>query len=364
MKRAFAFAFAAALAIAACATLGENGQGDVGLPTAGAGPFRKLAPTEVHGVAPFVLDDATSDYREPAAHVLGETNGAPNVELFVVARATNDGGPPTDVIARTRADDGRTFFGTVADTGHRPQIIVAPTESWEAGGVSGPWFFEERSELYYATAAGIARATLSGGSATDKKVVLSAATASLPGAPRAPSVVRLSSGLLHMFFEAGNAIFEATSADGETFTVVDQDSARPGIDALLAPSAPVDASTLAPGEKPPFDDARVGDPCAFVRTTAAGREQLLVLYTGIDSSGASAIGFASRYGVTGPLSRQPLPVYSIGQGEEAPAVAAWSAGELLYVSQSVSNQTTRSIAAGYSPANLTLPTALPFPTSL
>ena len=55
MNRAFLFLMAL---IAACATTGDDGEGDLNLPTSGVGPFRKLSGAETRGIAPFVLDAA------------------------------------------------------------------------------------------------------------------------------------------------------------------------------------------------------------------------------------------------------------------------------------------------------------------
>ena len=95
------------VALAACATTGVSGEGDRNLPTVGVGPFRKLVADEVREIAPFVYDDRLALYREPAV----VADGAATL-LYVVAK--RDG---RDVIVRTRAEDGRAFYGSTSDFG-------------------------------------------------------------------------------------------------------------------------------------------------------------------------------------------------------------------------------------------------------
>src|SRR3954468_19857589 len=100
---AFAWPLVAVFAVLlSCATTGASGEGDRNLPTVGVGPFRKLAADEVTGIAPFVFHDPAPIYPEPAALA----DGASTI-LYVVAKQNG-----ADVIVRTRADDGRAFFGS------------------------------------------------------------------------------------------------------------------------------------------------------------------------------------------------------------------------------------------------------------
>jgi hypothetical protein len=101
----------AAVAVVSCGTLASTGASDEGLPSAGVGPFRPLVGDELpaFAAAPFVLDDPVARYREPSVLAAGDAPGGA-VWLFAVARI---GG--RDGIARTRADDGRAFYGDVAD---------------------------------------------------------------------------------------------------------------------------------------------------------------------------------------------------------------------------------------------------------
>jgi hypothetical protein len=325
------------LLLAACATTGEPGEGDRDLPTAGVGPFRKLAPEEVKGIAPFVLEDPNALYREPAVLREGEAT-----LLYAVAR---DGG--RDVIVRTRALDERTFFGSTGHLGNKPATVLAPEAPWEIA-LSGPWVLRWRGELllYYGGAEGIGLARSSDGFSFRKEpapvLVRGGDWETAP--PHAPSVFELPDGRLHMLYAAGNAIGEAESDDGTMWRRL------PG---------PV----LAPGGQP-FDAIAVGDPCAVPRTTPAGRFHVRVLYTGMDVAGKTTIGFAARYGEAGPLEGQAAPVYSVGQNERAPALLDLGPTSFLYVQQSRaigSKPPYAAIAAGFAPANVTLPLAGDYP---
>ncbi len=97
-----------------------------------------------------------------------------------------------------------------------------------------------------------------------------------------------------------------------------------------------------------------------------------VLYTGTALPGdggaaTSAIGFAARYGDSGPLVRNGAPVYSVSAHDGAPTLFEWSAGSMLYVHQTysgVGSATYPGIAAAFSPALDTLPAPAGYPTSL
>lgn len=318
MRRVARFALArithlafGALALA-CGTLGGEGGGDRDLPSAGVGPFRKLGPTEQHGVPPYVLDDKALRMREPAIVALGDATST-EVALFVTGVSNGH-----DAILRSRATDARTFFGTSAQAGQRPRVVLEPTRPWEGGSVGGPSVVRDGADwwLFYAAAGGIGRARSSDGLtfASDADPVLA-----LPGA-RAPSVTRTDAGWSMLYAKDG-AIWEATSADGARFATV------PGGPVLAA--APPPDHALVQGEKPPFDGLAVDDPCAAARVTVAGRVQFRVLYTGwsVDpdtKQPVSAIGFAARWGTTGPLTRNASPVLAIGKGERAPALFEWT----------------------------------------
>lgn len=357
-------AILALVGLVSCATIGSTGEGDVDLPTTGVGPFRKLDSTEVLGVAPFVLADKPSRYREPSALAVTADASTPSVYLYAVAQNADATMNVTDVIVRTRADDARSFYGTSDDTGHAPRVVLAPDAAWEGARLGGPSALRVGAQvwLYYAAAGGIGLARSDDGVAFRKEaapVLAPDASVAWETTPlAAPSVAQYPDGSFRMLYAAGAFIGEAESADGVTWKRRDADASTPAIDPVLGPSAPVDPATLAPGAKPPFDTKSVGDPCLVPRVTPAGRLHVRVLYTGRDVAGGSTIGFAARYGDTGPLSRQASPLYSVGKNEAAPTMFTWPGGVMLYVHQDKPVDSTTppfpAIAAAFAPPNLSL----------
>jgi hypothetical protein len=354
---------AAAILASSCATTGTEGEGDRNLPTAGVGPFRKLLGDEVPGIAPFVLDDRVARYREPAVLApLLAADDSPTI-LFAVAKRGN-----ADVIVRTRADDGRAFFGTNSDFGKTPPVVLSADAPWEGTSLSGPFVLRQNDEvlLYYAASGGIGLARSSDGFAFRKEP--GPIFARDPGSSwettevRAPSVYVLPDGRIRMLYASGVAIGEAESTDGVHFR-------RLAPEPVLVPAPPPAPGSLLPHEKPPFDAARVGDPCAVVRVTPGDRPHIRVLYTGTDAAGVTAIGFAGRYGDSGPLARQSAPVYSVGAAEAAPALLELPSGSYLYVQQdrrADASLTYTAIAGAFASRggpSVRLATPAPFPES-
>lgn len=344
MKRALLLFFC----VAACATTGAAGEGDKNLPSSGVGPFRKLDIDEVKGIAPFVLDDALAQYREPAVLPEGE-------ETLLFAVAVRDG---RDVIVRTRALDGRTFYGTSAQFGAKPRIVLEPDAPWEGGALSGPAALRAPSGellLYYAAAGGIGLARSTDG-VTFRKDAANPILARDPASSwettelRGPSVYLLPDGRFRLLYGSGVAIGEAESSDGVHFRRIQPSP-------VLGPAPAPAPGSLLPNEKPPFDTAAVADPYAVPRTTPAGRLQVRVLYTGRTEAGGSTIGFAARYGADGPLERQSVPVYAVGQKEVAPAFVERPEGSFLYVEQERrdGSRVYRAIAGAFAPGNVKLP---------
>lgn len=353
-------ALAAITVAPSCSSTGAAGEGNRDLPTVSMGPFRKLAADEVPGIAPFVFDDRVALFREPAALVDGSST-----VLYVVARKDD-----RDVIVRTRANDGRAFFGTSGDFGKVPPVVLAPDAPWEGASLSGPSAVRVGSEilLYYAAAGGLGVARSTDGLTFRKEPgpILARDPLSAWEATelRAPAAYVLPDGTFRLLYASGGAIGEAESSDGVHFRRLDPDPTTPSVEPVLSPAPPAPPGSLLPNEKPPFDTARVGDPCVALRTTPAHRLHVRVLYTGADASGASAIGFAARYGATGPLVRQPVPVYSVGAREAAPAVVEREDGSYLYVQQDrrVDDRVSyTAIAAAFSPGTVKLPSPSVFP---
>lgn len=353
-----------------CATLGNVTPPDDALPSSGAGPFRKLSANEVQGVAPFVLDDPHGLYREPSALPLDGVNAdgtsaSMRVALYFVAQSKTSGHA---VIVRTHADDARSFYGAPLDVGHFPQEVLAADQAWEGDELSGPSVLASNGTiyLYYATSGGIGLARSTDGFAFTKEtapVFTSDASVSWENeAPRAPSVAILPSGEFRMLYNAGFCIGEASSPDGVHFTRLDANPATPPLDPVLCPDAAVSDEAVDAGATRPIATLRVDDPVLFPRVTPAGRLQFRVLYTGytvVDGAASSAIGFAARYGDTGPLVKNPGAVYNVSKHEHAPAIFAWQNGELLYVTQDdvpSSAPAYPAIAAAFAPGQDTLPT--------
>lgn len=359
--RLHVLALASAVVLApSCATTGVSGEGDRNLPTVGVGPFRKLGVDEVTGIAPFVFDDRVAVYREPAVLAEGDST-----ILYAVARQAG-----ADVIVRTRAADGRAFYGSSSDFGKVPPVVLTADQAWEGASLGGPFALRVAggTSLYYSAAGGIGVATSVDGISFRKEprpvLVRDATSPWETSEVTAPTVYVLPDGRVRMLYASGSSIGEAESADGVHFTRVDPDPATSVIEPVLGPAPPAPPGSLLPNEKPPFDTARVGDPCASLRTTPAGRLLVRVLYTGADAAGATAIGFAARFGERGPLERQAAPVYSVGAKESAPALLEVGDTSYLYVQQArrVDERLTyTAIAAAFAPGSTHLPTPLPYP---
>ncbi len=335
------------LALPACSTLASAGSGDQDLPSSGVGPFQALSQTQVApgDVAPYVFLGEASAYREPSVLPATSDPASPAVLMYVVAH-----GAQGDVIERTRADDGRSFYGDSPDLQnfprHIPPTVLSATLAWEGYSVGGPSALRAADGavwLYYAAAGGIGLARSGDGGRTFTKagapvLGLGFDVAWERTAPRAPSVAIFPDGTWHMLYASGSAIGEATSTDGVAWKRVDGDPSSPALDPVLVPSPTVDPKTLGPGERPPFDEGGVDDPLLLPRVDGTGALQVRVLYTGYGApAGASprpsSIGFAARYGVAGALARQAEAVYTALTPVAAPAYMQASGPAMLYAAQ-------------------------------
>ena len=338
MRRAFVLASALAL-LASCSAGGGADTPHPVLPSAGVGPFRDLTPEETKGIAPFVLEDSRARYREPA--VLDD--GAATL-LYAVAHEESG-----DAIVRTRAEDGRSFYGASSASLSKPPVVLRPDLAWEGTTLGGPSVLRRGPEiwLYYAGAGGVGLARGDGLAFHKEAGPVLAPDPSEPGSPHAPSVYELPDGRSRMLYAAGDAIFEAESTDGVAWH-------RLGGGAVLTPTRRGGA----------FDAVAVGDPCASPETTAAGRLVVRLLYTATGSGGTTAIGFAGRFGDSGPFERHPDPVYAVARNEAAPAFLDRGAVSFLYVQETLKSgeQSWLAIAAGISPAPTQLGTSAPFST--
>ncbi|HEX8793358.1 MAG TPA: hypothetical protein VF765_20585 [Polyangiaceae bacterium] len=365
----------ALLGTIACGTIASPGGGDLNLPTANVGPFTPLSQAEVAAgdVPPFVFLQEAAAYREPSAVAASDDASSPAVILYAVAT-----GASGNVIVRTRADDGRSFYGDSVDqqsnASHRPPVVLKASQAWEGGSVSGPSALRVGSEvwLYYAAAGGIGLAKSNDGGMTFQALP-QPVLAPDHGVgweftpPRAPSVAVFPDGSFHMLYASGDAIGEAVSASG------DGGWQRVGGAPVLTASPRVDPSTLPEGAPPPFDEGAVDDPLLVPSVDVAGRLVVRVLYTGYAapigaSSRPSAIGVAARFDASGVFTKQSSPVYSAQSGEAAPALLQFGGDQaLLYVQQLNSALDMAhpffAIAAAYAPASSMLGAPGAFPSS-
>ena len=374
----------ALLGTIACGTIASPGSGDLNLPTADVGPFSPLTQAEVASgdIPPFVFLSESAQYREPSVIAATDDTSGPGVILYAVA-TTSSG----DVIVRTRADDGVSFYGDTVDQqdhpGDRPPVVLRASQPWEGADLSGPSVLRVGSEvrLYYGAAGGIGLARSTDGGLTfqaQPQPVLapdhSAGWEFTP--PRAPTVAQLPDGTFDMLYASGDAIGEAVSPDGVTgWKRVDGDPATPAtLDPVLVASAYVDPSTLPTGVPPPFDEGAVDDPLLVPSVDVAGKLVVRVLYTGYSApigaaSRTSAIGVAARYhGTSVRFTKQSNPVYSVQSGEAAPALLQFGGDQaLLYVQQLNSTLDMAhpflAIAAAYAPPAGMLRAPGAFPTT-
>jgi len=347
--------------VTACATLAGQGSGDQGLPSSGVGPFRPLQDGELSAsaIVPYVLSDQRAKFREPSVVGTSDDPGATDVWMYAVGHADHD------VIVRSHATDARSFYGDATDKLTHPKdapaTVLSADQPWEGSDLSGPSALRANGQvwLFYAgggsaadagaATGGIGVATSGDGLSFTKQGAPVVGTPPGCAAPRAPSVSIFPDGTWHMIYAACGSLYEATSADGTTWT-------------------PAGDAVLGPGDG--FDALAVDDPMLSWRTTIDGRLQVLVLYAGRAASADggppdSAIGVAGRFGPSGALSRQSSPVYSVHLHEGGPALFEWSGGSLLYVHEDDgtldANNPFPAVAAGVAPVSATLPAPDPFP---
>ena len=378
-------------AMCGCATLASQGEGDFDLASTHSGPFRSLKRARscdendvCTGVdeLPQGAADGIPKYpgsprsRSPSVLVRGRggASAAPvaTEDLRVVLYAARDLDPGPARIVRMESPTARNF-----DAADVAEVLTAD-QQFEGESMGDPWAMQVGNEvwLYYAIrpngkagqVPGIARAHSTDGLVgrafakdTAPALGFAADAAGLDRTwesepPRAPSVIRLDDGSFRMFYASGNAIGEATSIDGVSFT-------RLAGNPVIEPSAPVDPSTLPDGVKPPFDDLAVDDPCVDRVTSEAGRIVYHVMYTGRDRRDGYAIGFAGRYGDRGKFDRHAGSVFGQKSHGNAPAMARFPSFSLLFMNQD-ENITSGPIDVGKQVLGIAITPAkirLPFP---
>lgn len=344
--------------LSGCATQPEPTGGEVGLPNAGAGPFRALIQGEIGNLrtAPTALSDSRSLARDIAVIDLDGDPDTLGVVAFVAASVKENGedpGPdsPTRVITRHGALDGRSF--------DRSALAVLTADlPWEGGVLAAPAaiLVDGEVRLYYAAAGGIGLARGDAeGMAFEKHgdPVLAPQQGGWEAgaAPASPGILRLTDGTYRMFYEVslpsgGTAIGEARSADGLSFE-------RVGDTPVLLPG-----QDLTESGDPPYDSAAVGGPSPILADSGTGEGVIRVYYSATDAAGKRTIGLAARYGDSGPLSRAVAPVFGTSKplDPREPCVVRFNGFTLLYATQRGSiTSADPVVAAGVAPATVTLP---------
>ena len=368
-----------------CATIAADGQGDVDLPSAFAGPFRPLKRTKscdgdvctgVDELPPSTPNGQPSYPRAPASRnpTLRVRGSGVGDDLRVVMYVARDLDDQADTLARFEAKDARSFTDAMdvltADQPFEGDSIGDPAAIEVSGAVWLYYTIHRRSDRPDQIA-GIARAVSTDGLAGRAFVKDAAPVLTLDGpkggwerdAPRAPSIVRDDAGLFHLFYAADGAIGEATSKDGIHFQRVDGFPQTPELDPVLGPRATVDPATLPVGVKPPFDDLGVDDPYVVREATPLGRTVYRLFYTGRDRRTGSAIGLAGRYeDAPGAFDRAEGFVFGgkANPHTNAPAVARFPSFSLMYAN--VDDQSKgQDLGIGIAPAKIQLPIPEPSP---
>ncbi len=356
---------------AACATLAGAGAGDVDLPSNLVGPFRELKNakecrgsvcTGVNELPADALDGLISVPPGTLVRAGATLRLGTGDDLHLALFAAHDVGPSPATIVRMESPDARSYAASDLS------VALAADQAWEGGAIGDPWVVRAEAGvwLYYsvhpvagqsAQTPGIARARASDAAGTsftkDGLVTIDGPLGSWEtDPPRAPSVGRDDAGRWHLFYGSGAAIGEAVGDDGLHFTRVGQ---APVLSA--APPAPAD---LPAGVQPPFDDLAVDDPCVERVITPAGRVLWRVLYTGLDQRTGSGIGYAARYGDSGPLTRNDASVYSTKLHARAPALARFGEFALLFPTQDTTTQASwdpkkQAIGVAVTPVRVYLP---------
>jgi hypothetical protein len=350
------WAWLALLGLPSCSTLADSGGGDVGLPNAGAGPFREIESLELgnNRSAPNVLKDDDLYPRHlsvvDADGDLGTLDSWGYAALTLVPEgAEPDPTASSNGIGRYRAPDGRSFE-------RQHELVLEPTLPWEGDEMGAPSALVVGDEirLYYAAAGGIGLATSSDGlhfERRDEPVLGPAPDGWEQGAtPQSPSVVAHPSGGFRLFYEvrspSGEAsLGEAVSADGVLFE-------RRGAGPVLAPRPP--------GPEPLFDDRSVEAPHGLYHPSAEGRMILWLYYGAVDQSGGRSIAVAARRGDDEPLVRGTAPVFGTASSDDPsePWVIRYGGFALLFATQragSTESQNYPAVAAGVAPATAVLP---------
>ncbi len=297
--------------ICACGLGGDtSGGGSQNLPVSGAGPYRKLTDFELQTPIeePYVLSELGVNLADPSP--LRRPGGA--LRLFYTRNGTEIWRADLPALTQPFAD------ATVA-------LVAA--DAWEQGAVRAPSVIEHAGQLllfYEGGAGGIGRAESSDGGATWTRTGMV-----VPGGA-SPSAVVLD-GTFHVYFARDRHIFVATSTDGRTFAELP--------DPVLAPRAGSFAGS--------FDGRSVGEPHAAGGITEAGALHVALFYTGVDTTGLAAIGYAGSDDGTTFIARRDPILDDQAPSERAASVLLSPSSAILFFTQDRTGRTA--IAAATSP---------------
>jgi hypothetical protein len=337
-------ALLAALCVA-CGTNAPSAGGDENLPNAAVGPFRVLRAEEMGGKAPLVTSDA---FRSPGVVDLDGDPATLESALYVAS-----GSATLRSIYRYELPDGRT-------SSLQRVKVLERTEAWEPeAGLDHPMPLRVGEEiwLYYASGGCIGRAVSSDAGVTFEKrpatPLLCADPAAAPweqGGLTAPSVHVAHDGSYRLLYETPGGIGEAASADGQAFS-------RRGGGPVLAAASPAGPLPEDGGVDDPFDNVRVGDPCALLGVSPLGRPVTYLYYTGQNRLDRFASGMAARFGDDGAFTRNPAPVLT---RFDAHAPFVMRRGNITLIYAEGRNSETKSdwkpaIIGGLAPATAALP---------
>src|SRR5439155_12909767 len=121
-----------------------------------------------------------------------------------------------DVIVRSRALDGRAFYGTSADSAHVPPAVLRADQPWEGGALAGPFVLSHGGFLLYYAGMGAKRGI--GVARSLDGTTFRKEPGPILEDVSGPAAYVGEDGRFHLFFSAGNSIGEAISDDGVRFT--------------------------------------------------------------------------------------------------------------------------------------------------
>ncbi len=289
--------------VAACGTTAPDPNPPGLLPHGGTGEFRPMTDVEtgIRGTPPGLslasrngaIESGRALLDGPLFYAFGpELEMPPDEDPTLPEGDVDWSGYEPRSIWRSPQREEELGFGVATE-------ILSATEAWQMGEIYSPWpvrLEDGRVRLYYASPGGIGMAEAPSADGDFAPVGTGPiVAASGADAPRRPSVVSAPNGDGYMmYYELGDRIALATSADGLAFTTVTDD-----LD--LGPFVPRDASDPA--------EIGVGGPGAVTVTTSVGRSLVRLYFESRREDGTRLIMMAgSTDGMT--FTRYDIPVIS------------------------------------------------------